>query len=283
MQFYYEEDNHDDSSSITFEHVGENDATSEAKGAHVFCGNCGVHVFHADRVTGELEVNANCLDGGEGDNSDERKKFAGPLSITMKPQQGKSMTPRSQSSLSSTLEFDNTRNTTIETVSETEPYLGSARIDDSSSVRGGIPRKESITSDPTTQSESYSTGIIAENDDLSMGSSSVTGASMPLYHSSLSGTSSNHDRTDRVGLPPLPPPRSSSGDRSVKTLPAFFGDRPGYRSGGARRGGVGSSWSVTSMESTDLDAADAGKSTISPTMRDQMKKYMSRHMAQNEK
>ncbi|KAL7539399.1 hypothetical protein ACHAXR_009251 [Thalassiosira sp. AJA248-18] len=276
MRFYYEEDN-DDSSSITFEHAGEerND-TNEALGAHAFCGNCGVHVFHADRTSGELEVNANCLDGGETTLIYKKQSSARLSSITMK-QQGK-LTPRSQSSLSSTLEFENAKNSTIETVSETEPFLGSARfletMDDNSNTC--TPRKESMSSDPT-QSESYSTSIIAENDDLSMGSSSITGASMPLYYSSLS-VASHHDRTDRAGLPPLPPSRISSSDRSVKTLPAFLGERPGYVSAGVRRG-VDSSWSVASIESNDMDGGNAGKPTISPRMRDQMKKYMSRHMS----
>ena len=67
MRFYYEDDN-DDSSSIAFDHAGEvrrgDAAADQASGAHSFCGNCGVHVFHADRSSGRLEVNANCLDGG---------------------------------------------------------------------------------------------------------------------------------------------------------------------------------------------------------------------------
>eukprot|EP00579_Thalassiosira_antarctica_P017244 CAMPEP_0201933448 /NCGR_PEP_ID=MMETSP0903-20130614/31577_1 /ASSEMBLY_ACC=CAM_ASM_000552 /TAXON_ID=420261 /ORGANISM="Thalassiosira antarctica, Strain CCMP982" /LENGTH=433 /DNA_ID=CAMNT_0048473393 /DNA_START=473 /DNA_END=1777 /DNA_ORIENTATION=- len=286
MRFYYEEDN-DDSSSITFDHaVEERNDANQASGAHVFCGNCGVHVFHADRSSGELEVNANCLDGGET-----------TLVFREQPsQQGKKWTPlsRSQSSLSSTMEVDNdveklAKNSTIETVSETEPFLGSASFLESSDDRKSpIHRKESVSSDPT-QSESYSTTMMAESDDLSMASSSITGASM--YHSSLSvasGAAPTHDRADRAGLPPLPPsrissshrlvppPRLSSSDRSVKTLPPRFGERPGYASGGVG-GGVGSSWSVASMESNDLDGGDVGKTTISPRVRDQMKKYMQKY------
>jgi len=287
MRFYYEDDN-DDSSSITFDHVGEerNDA-KQASGAHAFCGNCGVHVFHADRSSGVLLVNANCLDGEHTKLVYRKQSSSGISSITNQP--GKSSPLQSQSSLSSTQEVDNAndveqlaRNSAIETVSENEPFLGSARfletLDDNRSSSNPL-RKESISSDPT-QPESYSTTMMTEGDDLSMASSSITGASMPLYHSSLSVTSGaahSQDRTDRTGLPPLPPSRISSSDRSVKTLPPCFGERPGYPSGRIG-GGVGSSWSVASMESNDLDGGDVGKTTISPSMRDQMKKYMDRHM-----
>ena len=157
-----------------------------------------------------------------------------------------------------------------------------------------IPRKESISSSvgspTTTQPESYS--VAEESDDLSMGSMS----SLPLYHSALSvasgatGASTTNYRTTtgsssssyRTGLrPPLPSSsnnRNPSSDRSVKTLPPWFGDRPpgtSYTaSGGRSRGG----WSVASLESNDLDGGDNdGKTTVSPRMRDQMKKYLERH------
>lgn len=177
------------------------------------------------------------------------------------------------------------KNSTIETVSENEPFLGSARFLESldgDRNNNSIPRKESLSSDPT-QPESYSTAMMAECDDLSMGSSSLTGASVTHHLSSLSvasGTASvNHDRTDRSGLPPLPPSRVPPSDRSIKTLPPRFAERPGYATAVRGRGAASSSWSVASIETTDLDGADAGNTTISPSMRDQMKKYMRRHMA----
>eukprot|EP00571_Detonula_confervacea_P005465 CAMPEP_0172316508 /NCGR_PEP_ID=MMETSP1058-20130122/28486_1 /TAXON_ID=83371 /ORGANISM="Detonula confervacea, Strain CCMP 353" /LENGTH=433 /DNA_ID=CAMNT_0013030829 /DNA_START=252 /DNA_END=1553 /DNA_ORIENTATION=- len=292
MRFYYEDDN-DDSSSITFDHAGEerNDS-KQASGAHVFCGSCGVHVFHADRSSGELEVNANCLDGLETKLVFSEQSSSGLSSITNNIKQQGKLTPlsRSQSSLSSTLEAENAndveqraKNATIETVSENEPFLGSARFLESldDNRNNSIPRKQSLSSDPT-QSESYSTIMMTEGDDSSMGSSSITGASMTFHHSSLSvasGAASAYDRTNRTGLPPLPPSRIPSSDRSVKTLPPRFGERLGYTSGGVM-GGVGSSWSVASIETNDLDGADVGKTTISPRMRDQMKKYMGRHMSE---
>lgn len=303
MRFYYEDDNNnDDSSSITFDHAVVEER-NDASGAHVFCGNCGVHVFHADRSSGELKVNANCLDNG-GETTliytEQSSLIGGPSSSITLKQPGKRASPRSSLSQSSTLlEVDSAndveklaRNSTIETVSETEPFLGSAYFLDSLDDRASsFPRKESLSSDPT-QTESNSTSIMAEGDDSSMGSSSITGASMPLHFSSLSlssggGALSSHDRTDRAGLPPLPPSKISSSDRlppsrmpsdrSVRTLPPRFGERPGYAPGGVG-GRVGGGWSVASMESNDLDnGGNVGKSTISPRMRDQMKKYMQKY------
>mmetsp|Transcript_35682 Transcript_35682/g.66083 ORF Transcript_35682/g.66083 Transcript_35682/m.66083 type:complete len:304 (-) Transcript_35682:151-1062(-) len=302
MRFYYEDDNNDDSSSITFDHAVVEER-NDASGAHVFCRNCGVHVFHADRSSGELKVNANCLDDG-GETTliyrEQSSSLGRPSSSVTLKQPGKRASPRSSLSLSSTLlEVDSAndveklaRNTTIETVSETEPFLGSAYFLESLDDRtSSLPRKESLSSDPT-QTESNSTSIMAEGDDSSMGSSSITGASMPLHLSSLSlssggGALSSHDRTDRAGLPPLPPSKISSSDRlppsrmpsdrSVRTLPTRFGERPGYAPGGVG-GSVGGDWSVASMESNDLDnGGNVGKSTISPRMRDQMKKYMQKY------
>jgi len=298
MRFYYEDDNNDDSSSITFDHAVVEER-NDASGAHVFCGNCGVHVFHADRSSGELKVNANCLDDCGETTLVYRKQSSSLGGITLK-QPGKRASPRSSLSPSSALlEVDSAndveklaRNSTIETVSETEPFLGSASFLESLDDRtSSLPRKESLSSDPT-QTESNSTSIMAEGDDSSMGSSSITGASMPLHFSSLSLSSGGwalptHDRTDRAGLPPLPPSKISSSDRlppsrmpsdrSVKTLPPRFGEHPGYAPGGVGRS-VGGGWSVASMESNDLDnGGNVGKSTISPRMRDQMKKYMQKY------
>ena len=206
----------------------------------------------------------------------------------------------------------------IETLLENEPFLESvARMDalqhaatmlagnttatsNSSSMNYNaylIPRKESISSSvgspTTTQPESYS--VAEESDDLSVGSSSITGtsSSLPLYHSALSvasgatRASTTNDRSTtsssyRTGpRPPLPPVshnrNPSPSDGSVKTLPPWLGDRPPgtyTASGGRSRGG----WSVASLESNDLDGVDNdGKTTVSPRMRDQMKKYLERH------
>ncbi|KAL7555201.1 hypothetical protein ACHAWF_018862 [Thalassiosira exigua] len=297
MRFYYEET--DDSSSITFEQAGEErNIVKEASGAIGFCGTCGVHILHADRTSGALEVNANCLHGGK-TKLIYREQPSDLSSISMK-QQGKS-TPlqRSPSSLSSNLEAENgnsseqpAKNSGIETVSETEPFLGPGRLFEErldEKHNNGIPRKESVSSDPT-QPESFSSTNLVENDDSSMGSSSVTGASMLLHHSTLSAASgaASYVRADRKGLPPLPPSRISSSDRlppskipsdrSVQTLPPWLGERPRYSPRAAGSVG-GSGWSVASMESSDLNSAEElGKTTISPRMRDQMKKYMGRHM-----
>eukprot|EP00581_Thalassiosira_minuscula_P015138 CAMPEP_0183712964 /NCGR_PEP_ID=MMETSP0737-20130205/7987_1 /TAXON_ID=385413 /ORGANISM="Thalassiosira miniscula, Strain CCMP1093" /LENGTH=434 /DNA_ID=CAMNT_0025941705 /DNA_START=411 /DNA_END=1715 /DNA_ORIENTATION=+ len=309
MRFYYEEDKNDDSSSITFDHVvieeqqqrSDNSISRQesALGAHVFCGNCGVHVFHADRTTGELEVNANCLDSGDDTTilrSENTSSFGdgGPYSIAFKKQGKRAPLSRSShSSLSSTMENAESnnveklanKNLTIETVSETEPYLGSAtstnNLDQQQQHKtSSIPRKESCSSDPTANSESYSATMIAtEGEDSSMGSSSITGASAPLYHTLQSAASFGGDGMDRArALPPLPPSRMSSSDRSVKTLPAQFGERRYTPRGGVGGGGgVSSSWSLASMESNDLDGDHVRKSTISPKMRDQMKKYMQKY------
>ena len=273
IRFYYEDDcgTKDDASSITFEHAGEERAAEDssqeaASGAHGFCGKCGVHVFHADRLTGELEVNANCLDD-----------CGQPILVSK-------ATSRVMSSLTieSIDQGDHSMKSAppIETVSENEVFLGDARFWDALDDRDKTcppPRKESLSSDPT-QSDSYSTSHMAtDNDDaLSIGSSSfITAASMHQYLSSMSVVSeigtANHDRIDRAGLPPLPPSRHRS-DRSVTTLPAHLGER--WRKPGS--GAYSSGWSIATLELDDLD--DGGNSTISPTTHNQMRKYMKRHM-----
>lgn len=290
MRFYYEENNNDDSSSITFDNaVEERNDAKDASGAHVFCGNCGVHVFHADRSTGELEVNANCLDDGETTLifTKESSSSPGPSSITLKQLEKQISASQHPPSRSGAPLDDNAldveklaRHSTIETVSETEPFLGSAYFLESLDDRkSSLSRKESVSSDPT-QPESHSTAMMAEGDDSSMGSSSVTGASMPLRISSLSLSSGGgahiNDRMDRTGLPPLPPSRISPSDRSVKTLPPRAGERHGYAPGAVGGRSV-DGWSVASMESNDLDAGNLGKTIISPRTRDQMKKYMQKY------
>jgi len=55
MRFYYENDNSDNN----------HDSGGESNQAQVFCSNCGVTVFHANRKTGNLEINVDCFDDKE--------------------------------------------------------------------------------------------------------------------------------------------------------------------------------------------------------------------------
>ena len=392
MRFYYEDDNNDDSSSsIAFDRAGEGRrgdaaAADQASGAHSFCGNCGVHVFHADRSSGGLEVNANCLDGGGAGARPVygEQAFSGVSSVT-----NNTTASQSQCSQHSTTGpehvvgyvDEDAGNPAFEAVSNIERFS-----------EGGatLSRKESLSSEPT-HPESYSTAIMAEGDDLSMGSSLsvITGAYLPSYqsshgvasgsanahdgsnrtgllppqpsripssgrsarapppqpaersrygsgggginggggwsiasgesndldgvdaeqttiesystammaegddssmgslsvtgyssHSVASASASAHDRSNRTGLPPLPPSRIPSSDRSAKTLPPRLGERSYGSFRGVRGGSInGSGWSVASMESNDLDGVDdVEQTTISPRMRDQMKKYLGRHI-----
>jgi len=290
MRFYYENDDSDNNNHV----IG-----SESNQAQVFCSNCGVTVFHANRKTGNLEINVDCLDDKEEprliQRRDIREQSSSGLSSITNPSEHQQQYPRSQSSLSSTaLEKDNNNEQVVNkhsigTLLEDEPFLEGfanlsvAMLGESISPNNQVQpvRKESVSSsDAPTQPESYS---IAESDidDLSMGSSSLTGA-LPLYHSALSvaSTGGGVPSIKTTGLPPLPPAsnRISPSDGSIKTLPLWLGsDRPG---GGGRRVrnrsfDMNGGWSVSSELNDDLDSE--GKSTISPTMRDQMKKYLERH------
>ena len=284
MRFYYENDDTDNNNHVSNQ-------------AQVFCSNCGVTVFHANRKTGTLEINVDCLDDKEEprliQRRDIREQSSSGLSSITNPSEHQQQYPRSQSSLSSTaLEKDNNNEQVVSkhsigTLLEDEPFLEGfanlsvAILGESSSPTNQVQhvRKESVSSsDAPTQPESYS---IAESDidDLSMGSSSLTGA-LPLYHSALSvasGTAPPSIKT--TGLPPLPPTsnRISPSDGSIKTLPLWLGSE---RPGGGRRirnrsFDMNGGWSVSSELNDELDGE--GKSTISPTMRDQMKKYLERH------
>ncbi|KAL3770369.1 hypothetical protein ACHAWU_003589 [Discostella pseudostelligera] len=308
MRFYYEDTITDDSSSITFDILpgappshtmdgSSNHASNDnhASCAFCFCGNCGVHVFHADRSLGVLEINAHCLDGGEAKLVyGEEEVDLQHASISSKH----SLHGRSSSKAG----------TVIETVSENEPFLGGTlrpvhSYDNNNIDRVQLRTKESsISSSDPTQYDTYSTAMMAESDDLSMASSSIAGGvSLTQYHSLLSvasvgapsapasSSSSIRDRTDRTGLPPRPPSfsRISPSNRSVSTLPPWLDGRPGSYHGSrgglnSMGGGVGSSWSVTSIESHEFDGMDT-KSTISPRMRDQMKKYLSSHMSEKQR
>ncbi|KAL3808787.1 hypothetical protein ACHAXA_011171 [Cyclostephanos tholiformis] len=319
MRFYYDDiigaadddpsSSSSSSSSIEFsDRAGEgrrNDddaAANQALGAHGFCENCGVHVFHADRSSGNLEVNANCLDGG--------------MVVGARPARGE------QSASLSAVSYvkNNSNNATVAQLRQSQPGTGDVgeiagvsaieiTAPENTSFLGGsaclpnrldyscldnpVSRKESLSSEPT-QPESYSTAIMmAEGDDSSLGSSLsvITGAYFISHHSSHisveSGSASAHahDRPDRAGgRPPSHPPPSSritSSDRSVRTLPPRLGEqRSRYCPGGGSVGGsiIGSGWSVASNESNDLDGSDMEQTAITPRMRDQMKKYLGRHI-----
>jgi hypothetical protein len=304
MRFYYEDTITDDSSSITFDILPQgapqhtmdgssNHASNDnhASCAFCFCGNCGVHVFHADRSLGVLEINAHCLDGGEAKLAyGEEEEDPHHAALSSKH----SLSGRSSSKTG----------TIIETVSENEPFLGGTLLPvhsyDNNNDRVQLRTKESsISSSDPTQYDTYSTAMMAESDDLSMASSSIAGGvSLTQYHSLLSvasvgapsapasSSASIRERSDRTGLPPRPLSfsRISPSNRSVSTLPPWLDGRPGSYHGSrgglnSIGGGVGSSWSVTSIESHEFDGIDT-KSTISPRMRDQMKKYLSSHMCE---
>mmetsp|Transcript_17029 Transcript_17029/g.34176 ORF Transcript_17029/g.34176 Transcript_17029/m.34176 type:complete len:618 (-) Transcript_17029:115-1968(-) len=221
-----------------------------------------------------------------------------------------------------------------------------------------IPRKESISSTSYTHPESYAAtnesdsaaplfaahSSVAESDDYSMGSSSITAASMPLgggisshnghgAHSghssgiasttgSVSGSvngsihgngpfyngSSAHVGSDR-SVKTMPPrwmdETASVGSVNSQNMPFAMGERSlrgryGAITGNSRSGRLlsgahsvggtgilGSSWSVSSLEPNDLDgdvgALGGSPMTVSPRMRDQMKKYMGRHMGREAK
>lgn len=311
MRFYYEQDkedddnngdvehdnndsNYDDHSSVTFEHnTVPTNSNSKVSSAKVFCGNCGVHVFHADKESDALEVNADCLD----DEGDTSTSTSSPTKVVYREQSSSgissiSTTAQQEEDQEAPMQVDSEHQQVkqpIETLLEDEEFLGdvdhlspamalgtaTAMFDSQMSTR-----KESVSSsDAPTQPESYS---VTESDEFSMGSSSLTcGSSLPLYHSALSVASAGA-AYNRSGLPPPVPPSNrnpSPSNQSVQTLPMRLGaDRP---TTGVIRGAqvAGSSWSLASMETNDLDGDNSvGRaSTISPTMRDQMKKYLGRH------
>ncbi len=339
MRFYYEDTITDDSSSITFDilppprgttsssssspilvsdtttshprssHDNAN-STTHASCAFCFCGNCGVHVFHADRSLGVLEINANCLDGEEGEakvvfygeeeekdeeeNNDPQLALLSSLSSKHALHHG---IPPPSSSSSKTC-------TIIETVSENEPYLGgSSRLiqyvgDNNNNVYNNCyVESVQLRTKESSMSSSDPTAMMAESDDLSMTSSSIAGGvSLTQYHSLLSVASSVgaaapassssstniYERSDRTGLSPRPPSssRMSPSNRSVTTLPSRLDGRHGRYNGSRGGMGGGSSWSVASIELQEFDGmAMDTSSTVSPRIRDQMKKYLSSHMA----
>lgn len=319
MRFYYEDTITDDSSSITFDILpggggapslvldaasAHSDDATRASCAFCFCGNCGVHVFHADRSLGMLEINSNCLDGREA-----KLLYREDLQHASSLSSSKHALHNDKSSSTKSC-------TVIETVSENEPFLGgSVRLvhdihEDHNIITNNLnhcnesnvllrAKESSMSSLDPTQPDTYSTAMMAESDDLSMASSSITGGvSLTQYHSLLSIASSVgatvpasssssvvRERIVRTGLPPRPHSsisRISPSNRSVSTLPPWLDGRSGgyygNRGGLNSMGGSGSSWSVASIESHEFDGMDTS-STISPKMRDQMKKYLSSHMS----
>ncbi|KAL3796705.1 hypothetical protein HJC23_010005 [Cyclotella cryptica] len=259
-----------------------NRTQQQSSGAHGFCGNCGVHVLRApSRSSEDLEINANCLeDGGKASCVDVNAREAAPLarsstsSLTSNGAEGDMghRTVHDQGKV---------RSNTIETVDENEALLGGhayfwESLDDRppppepyvSQLIANASKNESDSmhdAQPLTQS-------VTESDDYSMGSSSLTATSSLHMLSVASGGVGISFTQSRAGLPPLHP---SSG--SIKTLPPRFGESRRTRYGGGRSLGAGldSSWSIASMESHDLDG-ETEKSNVSLN---QMKYYMSRHMA----
>jgi len=314
--------NGDDTSTIATEHIEKHHVSS--LGAHVFCGNCGVHVMHADRSSEELEVNANCLL--------ERKKELQQTSSSAEEEQTKEQQRQQEqiqkqtSSMSSLSTIDGDTTTTITTdpvtltrslsqqqhqlnsVSEHELFLGGSaqfwnELDTNQTNISGDnhnsnksqelehsqhARTESISSTgEQTHPSSYTTALDTptyDGDDYSIDGSLLA----PSGGGGGGGASVSASLSVNAGLlPPLPPSRlpplsSTSDSKSVRTLPPWFGERPGYASHPARS--VGGGWSVASMETNDLDSVGGeSTTTVSPRMRDQMKFYMSRHMKKDKK
>ncbi|KAL7494655.1 hypothetical protein ACHAWT_003411 [Skeletonema menzelii] len=310
----------DDSSTIATEQHNEKQYhhASFSLGAHVFCGNCGAHVMHADRSSEELEVNANCL-------MEKKEQHRQQQNDQQQQQQRQIQQHTSSLSSLSTIEGDTTTDPTTSTrsqqqqqqqqqqlnsVSEHELFLGSAQFwmeldsNNHSNTSGGDnnnnklqelenshhARTESISSTgEQTHPESYTTMLDTptyEGDDYSMdGSSSLVAPAGGGGGGGASSSASLSVNTTGL-LPPLPPsrlppPSSSSDSKSVRTLPPWFGERPGYASHPSRS--VGGGWSVASMETNDLDSVGGESTTVSPRMRDQMKFYMSRYMKDKKK
>ena len=320
--------NNDDSSTIATEHNEKQNASS--LGAHVFCGNCGAHVMHADRSSEELEVNANCLleQQQQQQQLSPSSSSSSSSSSPIKEQQQHKQFQQQTSSMSSLSTIDGEATHTIDyattstrlllqqqqqqlnSVSEHELFLGSAQFwgtlddddnnqqpndsgggDDDNNINNNSNKPHELEEHNSQHQRTESISSMGEQthpescDDYSMdGSSSgiTPGAIGGGGGVGASSSSASLSVTTGLLLPPLPPstrlpPLSSSSEsRSVKTLPPWFGERPGYASHPSRS--VGGGWSVASIETNDLDSVDGDSSTVSPRMRDQMKFYMSRHM-----
>ena len=290
IKFYYVDDKTDSSiagSTIAsnepdynFEDDQYNNRTQQqSAGAHGFCGNCGVHILRApSRSSEDLEINANCLELGMA--SPDRKSVVGQLqrsstsSLTDGGVEYEVIQKLSQ-------DESKLRSNPIETVDENEQLLGgSVNFWESLDDRPTPPEpyvSKLIATETKERSDSIQNSIpltqsVTESDDYSMGSSSLAASSLHMLSvaSGYVGASSSHSR---AGLPPLPP---SSG-MSAKTLPPRFGQsqKKGY---GDRSVGAGN-WSIASTESHELDTDTEKLNVVTPKMMNQMKYYMSRHMA----
>jgi hypothetical protein len=259
-----------------------NRTQQQSSGAHGFCGNCGVHVLRApSRSSEDLEINANCLeDGGKASYVDVNANHAAPI---LRSSTSSLTSNGAEGGMDHRIVQDqgNVRSNAIQTVNENEALLGGhAYFWESLNDRPPPPEPyvpHLIANASKNESHSIHdaqplTQSVTESDDYSMGSSSLTATSSLHVLSVASGGVGISSTHNRAGLPPLHP---SSG--SIKTLPPRFGEPRRTRHGGGRSLGPGldSSWSIASMEPHDLDE-ETEKSNVSLN---QMKYYMSRHMA----
>jgi len=290
VKFYYVNDKSDSSVGSTIaseeqpDYNFENDddqhnnrTQQQSSGAHGFCVNCGVHILRApSRSSEDLEINANCLEDG-GKPSPDRK---GHASLSQR-------SPTAGNEDKTMFDEGKVRTNPIETVNEDEQLLGgSVNFWESLDDRPVPPEpyeSKFIPSETKERSDSIQnshplTQSVTESDDYSMGSSSLHTATSSLHMLSVaSGHVGVSSSNSRAGHPPLPP---SSG-MSAKTLPPKFSQTQRTRYGGGRSVGAGkSNWSIASMESQELMNADSDKSnTVTSERMNQMKYYMSRHMA----
>ena len=290
MKFYYVNDKSDSSVASTIaseeqpDYNFENDddqhnnrTQQQSSGAHGFCVNCGVHILRApSRSSEDLEINANCLEDG-GKPSPDRK---GHASLSQR-------SPTAGNEDKTMFDEGKVRTNPIETVNEDEQLLGGfVNFWESLDDRPVPPEpyeSKFIPSETKERSDSIQnshplTQSVTESDDYSMGSSSLHTATSSLHMLSVaSGHVGVSSSNSRAGHPPLPP---SSG-MSAKTLPPKFSQTQRTRYGGGRSVGAGkSNWSIASMESQELMNADSDKSnTVTSERMNQMKYYMSRHMA----
>ena len=291
VKFYYVNDKSDSSNGSTIDseepdYKFENDddqynnrTQQQSAGAHGFCVNCGVHILRApSRISEDLEINANCLEDG-GKPSPDRK---GLTSLSQR-----SSTTCDEEVNKTMYDEVKVRTNPIETVNENEQLLGGSvnfweSLDDRpvppESYESKFIPSETKDISNSVQNSHPLTQSVTESDDYSMGSSSLHTATSSLHMLSVaSGHVGVSSYNNREGLPPLPP---SSG-MSAKTLPPKFSQTQRTKYGGGRSVGAGhSNWSIASMESHELINADAEKSnTVTSERMNQMKYYMSRHMA----
>ncbi len=355
----------------------------QSSGAHAFCGNCGVHILRAPSQDSDvLEINANCLednhDQGRGSACDGNSE-QGENEVMMRPttlsipynnfetvSENEPLSWEMNDNFNSVARGNDSDHALFTTTTDFYQSFWESLEDDRrnntqnhpNTSNSNIPRKESISSTSYTHPESFAAtnesdsaaplfaahSSVAESDDYSMESSSITAASIsfgggisshygPGTHSghsngigSTNGSVSGNVSGSIHGKGPFHNGGSSRvrSDQSVKTMPPRWMDESAsigsmnspnvpfamgerslrsrygastgnYRSGrlisGAQSvGGTGihgSSWSVSSLDPNDLDEdvsmLGGSPMTVSPRMRDQMKKYMDRHMGRGKK